>query len=87
MGKETKSSEKENDFSAIQPKSGQMWDIFITIWMTKEAPLKSGLSSSLVLSYELFESKLAIIAPAATASNGKADKVNHGSSVIKLELI
>lgn len=55
--------------------------------MIKEAPLKSGLSSSFDLSHEFSQGKLAIMAPAATASNGRADKANHGRSVIKMELI
>lgn len=46
--------------------------------MTKEAPRKSGLSSSFALSDAFSQSKLAIMALVATASNGKADKANQG---------
>lgn len=72
-------------FSQILDKCDK--DIFVTTWMTKEAPLKSGLSSSFAPSDEFSQGKLAIMAPAATASNGKADKANHGRSVFKMELI
>lgn len=55
--------------------------------MTTEAPLKSGLSSSFAHSVKFSHGKLAIMAPTATASNGKADKAYHGRPVIKMEPI
>lgn len=55
--------------------------------MTKEVSLKSGLSSPFALSDEFSQGKLAIMVPAGTASNGKADKADRGRSVIKMEPI